>query len=49
MANGDKCNGEIKEYKSVDGEGQDKSEHRDGDKGLRCHTESGAKAIYQTY
>jgi hypothetical protein len=46
---GDRCDEEIKEYESVDDEGQGESEHQDGDEGLRCHTESGAKAIYQIY
>jgi hypothetical protein len=44
---GDRCDEERKEYESVDDKGQGESEHRDGDKGLRRHTES--KAIYQIY
>jgi hypothetical protein len=31
----------------VDDEGQGESEHQDGDEGLKRHTESGAKAMYQ--
>jgi hypothetical protein len=46
---GDTCDEAKKEYESVDNEKQGESEHRDGDEGLRCHTESGGKAIYQVY
>jgi hypothetical protein len=45
MASRDRCDEEIKEYESMDDEGQGRSKYQDGDKGLRLRSRIHEKYI----